>query len=548
MRIKRILGSLLFAACVLSSHASGNWSLQGVDYTVDTVKHCVVGPGTTLTVVDLKGPVVQRVFYTVTDLSNPNVALKTICGNDELKTSYTIPAMVTNHADNKNVYFAGVNADLFSSTGPIGNTVVDGEIYKIAKTSTDWFMVAADADKKLYYGQPYTTYRLYSTATGQMSPKGVNVALGSNDFIIYTSRFGSNTGTTSGNTGVEVRLEPIDGGLKSAGTTKMKVVTAATSKLANSSIPADGFVLSANASWYMTPLQKLAVGDTVEITPTFTLNSTKIENIEQMAGGCPVILVNGAIQNNDGLLDHLTLRRPRTSIGTDATGTKMVMLVVDGDALNAGVSAGCGSKDLAAMMLAVGCTNAINFDGGGSSTMYTSSLGVQNVPSDGGLRKVRSGWFITTPNDGDEAIATIRYADFAKALAVSESYTPVIYGYNAVDLLVNPSVSDYALSCRKAGAAISTDGKSVSFSKDGLYNLIATQGSHSAILQVKVGEGGTLLKGDVNEDGIVNVSDVTALVNRILGDLTYSDSICDVNGDGRVDVSDATAIISLILN
>lgn len=548
MKIKRIIGSLLFAACVLSSHASGNWSLQGVDYSVDTVKHCVIGPGTTLTIVDLKGPVVQRVFYTVTDLTNTNVALKTICGNNELKTNYTIPSMITNHADSKNVYFAGVNADLFSTTGPIGNTVVDGEIYKIAKTSTDWFMVAADANKKLYYGQPYTTYRLYSSATGQMSPKGVNVALASNDFIIYTSRFGANSGTTSGSTGVEVGLAPIDGGLKANGTTKMKVVTAPTSKLANMAIPAGGFVLSANATWYMTPLQKLAVGDTVEITPTFTLNSAIIENVEQMAGGCPVILVDGVIQNNDGLLDHLKIRRPRTSVGTDATGTKMVMLVVDGDALNADVSAGCGSKDLAAMMLAVGCTNAINFDGGGSSTMYTSGLGVQNVPSDGGLRKVRSGWFITTPNADDDKIATIRFADFAKTLATSESYTPVIYGYNAVDLLVNASVSDYTLSCRKAGATISADGKSISFSKDGLYNLIATRGELTATLQVKVGEGGTILKGDVNEDDKVDVRDVSALINRILGDMSYSDTVCDVNADGRVDVSDATALISLMLS
>ena len=53
--------------------------------------------------------------------------------------------------------------------------------------------------------------------------------------------------------------------------------------------------------------------------------------------------------------------------------------------------------------------------------------------------------------------------------------------------------------------------------------------------------------GDVNADGVVNVSDVTALVNRILGDPTYSDTVCDINGDGVVNVSDVTALVNLIL-
>ena len=53
--------------------------------------------------------------------------------------------------------------------------------------------------------------------------------------------------------------------------------------------------------------------------------------------------------------------------------------------------------------------------------------------------------------------------------------------------------------------------------------------------------------GDVNADGVVNVSDVTALVNRILGDPTYSDTVCDVNADGVVNVSDVTTLVNLIL-
>ena len=54
--------------------------------------------------------------------------------------------------------------------------------------------------------------------------------------------------------------------------------------------------------------------------------------------------------------------------------------------------------------------------------------------------------------------------------------------------------------------------------------------------------------GDVNADGDVNVSDVTALVNQIIGSGSYSAQACDVNGDGEVNVSDVTALVNLIIN
>ncbi|MBR5102753.1 MAG: glycosyl hydrolase 53 family protein, partial [Muribaculaceae bacterium] len=55
--------------------------------------------------------------------------------------------------------------------------------------------------------------------------------------------------------------------------------------------------------------------------------------------------------------------------------------------------------------------------------------------------------------------------------------------------------------------------------------------------------------GDVDNDGIVNVSDLTALINYILG-TTPADFVIEnanVNGEGVIDVSDITALINLIL-
>ena len=56
-----------------------------------------------------------------------------------------------------------------------------------------------------------------------------------------------------------------------------------------------------------------------------------------------------------------------------------------------------------------------------------------------------------------------------------------------------------------------------------------------------------ILKGDVNGDGKVNVSDVSTLINMILGVVSTDQDRADVNGDGRVNVSDVTALINIIL-
>ena len=53
--------------------------------------------------------------------------------------------------------------------------------------------------------------------------------------------------------------------------------------------------------------------------------------------------------------------------------------------------------------------------------------------------------------------------------------------------------------------------------------------------------------GDINADGVVNVTDVTALINQILGEATYPVSRCDINADGVVNVTDVTALITQIV-
>ena len=56
--------------------------------------------------------------------------------------------------------------------------------------------------------------------------------------------------------------------------------------------------------------------------------------------------------------------------------------------------------------------------------------------------------------------------------------------------------------------------------------------------------------GDVNHDGTVNISDIMATVNHILGislDIFFEEE-ADVNGDGIITISDVIDIVNIFTN
>lgn len=77
--------------------------------------------------------------------------------------------------------------------------------------------------------------------------------------------------------------------------------------------------------------------------------------------------------------------------------------------------------------------------------------------------------------------------------------------------------------------------------------------NHSMLTGVQPPEGWeppvTVLKGDANDDGNVDVLDVTTLINYILGanPNPFNEANADVNNDGDINVLDVTALINIIL-
>lgn len=114
-------------------------------------------------------------------------------------------------------------------------------------------------------------------------------------------------------------------------------------------------------------------------------------------GGSDILMSDGKIATISST-DFSTIRHPRTAVGYDSTG-KLYLVVVDGR--QPSVSNGASLSDLASIFYSLGCTDALNLDGGGSSTVILkNSAGnyvTKNSPSAGALRAVSSTLLVCLP-------------------------------------------------------------------------------------------------------------------------------------------------------
>ncbi|WP_295117523.1 phosphodiester glycosidase family protein [uncultured Chitinophaga sp.] len=112
--------------------------------------------------------------------------------------------------------------------------------------------------------------------------------------------------------------------------------------------------------------------------------------VSSAIGGSPMLIYNNVVKITDKeeLIDiDNTSSRARTAIGYTAKG-KIVVLAVEGN--NSAGGAGLNLQETADLMKSMGCTGAINLDGGGSTALVVN--GQQTVkPSDAaGERAVMS--------------------------------------------------------------------------------------------------------------------------------------------------------------
>ena len=273
---------------------------------------------------------------------------------------------------------AAINADFFSFTSgwPVNNQVMNGQI--VFATSTQRSHLAIDDN-----GKPFIDKFGLSAWVKPKSGKvyhidAVNDTHRINSIIFHTSF--SDTATNFSGPGMTFLLSLVGSSWFVGDTLKMTVTRDAVSDLMH--IARDQAVLwigSGPDVWHAR--EDVKVGDTVLVSLG---TDPPVQHMRTMVGGVGMILSNGkAVSDSINVrektsITFLKARHPRTFVGFDKDSTRLFLCVVDGRQER---SLGMNFQEMADFLLSIGVWNAVNLDGGGSTTMVIHDK-IVNSPSD----------------------------------------------------------------------------------------------------------------------------------------------------------------------
>ncbi|HMG76516.1 MAG TPA: phosphodiester glycosidase family protein [Pyrinomonadaceae bacterium] len=239
-----------------------------------------------------------------------------------------------------------------------GHTKFDGEI--VSGASAKWHRrLARENTRKVRVPQP------------KHAVNGLNRPRSDNELIIFTPEFHRTTLTEPNGLELVVRRGRVVEVRDLRGSTV---------------IPADGFVISTSGTAREWALKELRIGARLQLKLTLSPIETEKANWWKKAtsviGGGPQLIKDGRVEITNAaekiLPSFVNDGHPRTAIARLKSG-QILLVTVDGR--QPGESIGMSLTMLADLLLEFGAVEAINLDGGGSTTMVIRHKLV-NKPSD----------------------------------------------------------------------------------------------------------------------------------------------------------------------
>ena len=331
--------------------------------------------------VDPEGPVSIWMLR----LDPAKVDLQAALSNDEIMGVESVAGIAERHQP-----IAAINAGFFLPNGdPAGVMAIDGRL--VSDTRRQRGAIGISRDKtgvKLVFARLRAAASLVLQNTspnydGQamttIAIDGIDTTRLRGQLMLYTPSYHADTDTAKG--GLEWVIDRQRGRLISGPHRDGKT-----------RIPARGFVLSFGGERAPEPLQLLGRGTRVRLDVSYEPDEGEPKSwllAQDIVGGAGLLIRDGrdiedwSIERfNQGFAEN---RHPRTMIGTAADNTIWLVTV---DGRQPEQSVGMTLVELRALAHRVGLVNALNLDGGGSTTMWVQGQ-VVNRPSDPtGPRKV----------------------------------------------------------------------------------------------------------------------------------------------------------------
>lgn len=303
-----------------------------------------------------------------------------------------------------------INGDFFAGEGqPVGAVLSDGRLMRSPNPKHHQFSVASDGT--MGTGPLGWRGTLVPTDLQPLELDGVNTVREADGLVLYTPSFGPSTETNP--YGVEIVASTVRpaGPIRVGQTTVVRLEELR--RTGDTSIPAGGAVISGHgraATALLGLWDRLRSGEAgedallrLDVTPKAT----------DSIGGSPILVRDGRrwFANEDRELYRL--RHPRTAVGWTAAGD---LLLVTVDGRQPGYSVGMTMVETADLMIGLGATDALNLDGGGSTTFVVDGK-VVNRPSDRAIRTADGSRVVRTSSAGGKVIGNVE-RPVAVALAI----------------------------------------------------------------------------------------------------------------------------------
>lgn len=325
------------------------------------------------------------VYLTEVDWNNPQIEVDVVPAGERIMSRQPVSAIAA--AENAIV---AVNGGYFAipSGAPIGAMVRNREWMRLPSRGRS--VLGITADRKIVMDNLNAVGTLTFNQMMSVVVHDLNATREENRIIVYTPRWGGSV-----TIGADDFALSVSGG---------KVVEVYSGAAGDVSIPQDGFIVvatgTAKASFAQMRdgLKDQPVELTFRTQPDFP-------NLLHVLGGGPRLVKGGQefvtaemeqfrtppFQN-----DPIKGRAPRTAVGVTKEG-KLLFVVIDGR--QPGFSIGATLWETARLMIEFGAVDALNLDGGGSSTMVVQSK-VVNAPSDGRERPVGNALVVRVKKQG----------------------------------------------------------------------------------------------------------------------------------------------------
>lgn len=183
-----------------------------------------------------------------------------------------------------------------------------------------------------------------------------------------------------------------------------------------------------------------------------------------------------------------------------------------------------------------------------TSATRTSDVGAYTIELSGGSAdnyQLAYSTGVLTINKAEQTIEWEQELDDLKAgdnvllMANASSGLPITYTIDNSNIAEIYTIGDKTyLDCISGGKL------NIVAVQSGNHNYYSTPRARKIVI-IQDGNPVDVVKGDVNNDGKADISDVVAVINTMAGNTTFKVT-SDVNNDGKIDISDVVAIINIM--